>query len=198
MSRNALADAGSALYFSGVVMRAVVVYESMYGNTHLVAERIGAGLEPAFDVLVTAVEGADPSTVANADLLVVGGPTHAHSMTSKQSRKAAVDAAAKDPELEVDPDAEGPGLRDWFDAMTKSSGTPAAAFDTRIDAAAVLTGRASKGIAKRLRRHGFDVIADPESFLVDKHNHLLEGESDRAHAWAASLGVAADRAKSAR
>ena len=33
-------------------MRAVVVYESMYGNTHLIADAIGAGLEAAFDVRV--------------------------------------------------------------------------------------------------------------------------------------------------
>jgi hypothetical protein len=40
----------------------------------------------------------------------------------------------------------------------------ATAFDTRIDAPVALTGRASKGITRMLRHHGFTVVADPESF----------------------------------
>ena len=72
-----------------------------------------------------------------------------------------------------------------------------AAFDTRIDAPAALTGRASKGIAKRLRRCGFDLVAEPESFLVDKHNHLLEGEAERARAWGAALASATVNAHAA-
>jgi len=31
---------------------------------------------------------------------------------------------------------------------------------------AALTGRASKGVARLLRAHGFDVVAQPESFVV--------------------------------
>jgi flavodoxin len=40
-------------------MHAVVVYESMYGNTHLIADAIGAGLEAAFDVRVVPVSHAN-------------------------------------------------------------------------------------------------------------------------------------------
>jgi flavodoxin len=54
-------------------MRAVVVYESMYGNTHLIADAIGAGLETAFDVRVVSVTQAKPEVIAEADLVVVGG-----------------------------------------------------------------------------------------------------------------------------
>jgi len=56
-------------------MRAIVVYESMYGNTHLVAGAIGAGLSTLFDVSVVPVAQADPAVLAGADLVVVGGPT---------------------------------------------------------------------------------------------------------------------------
>ena len=42
-------------------MRAVVVYESMYGNTHLVADAIGAGLITAFEVSVVPVSEASPA-----------------------------------------------------------------------------------------------------------------------------------------
>ena len=51
-------------------MRAVVVYESMYGNTHLIADAIGAGLEADFDVRVVPVSHAGPEVIAEADLVV--------------------------------------------------------------------------------------------------------------------------------
>ena len=63
----------------------------------------------------------------------------------------------------------------------------AAAFDTRLDAAPLLTGRASKSIAKMLRAAGFELAAAPESFLVDKDTHLIAGEEQRAQAWGAGL-----------
>jgi len=171
-------------------MRALVVYESVYGNTHLVADEIAAGLRDAFDVTVVPVEGATAELVADADLLVVGGPTHVHGMSSARSRDAAVEAAKKDENLVLDPDAEGLGLRDWFDAMPGVDGTPAAAFDTRLDASPLLTGRASRGIARRLHKHGFRTIVEPESFLVDKQTHLLPGEAERARAWGDAIAHA--------
>jgi len=51
----------------------------------------------------------------------------------------------------------------------------------------LLTGRASRSIARRLRGLGYRLAADPESFIVDSENHLLTGEADRAEAWAGSL-----------
>jgi hypothetical protein len=177
-------------------MQMLVVYESMYGNTHEIADHIAEGLRLGGDVDVVAVAGATPERLAAADLLVVGGPTHIHGMTTNMSRKAAVepDAVAKgsteDHELHVDPDAEGPGLRDWFGEMKKlDRPVKAVAFDTRIGGgpSAAVTGRASKGITRRLKRHGFDVVAEPESFLVTTENELMEGEAYRATVWAADL-----------
>ena len=74
-------------------MRAVVVYESMYGNTHQVADAIGAGLRSSFEVSVVPVSEAGPAVLADADLVVVGGPTHVHGMSRAGTRKAAVQAA---------------------------------------------------------------------------------------------------------
>jgi hypothetical protein len=173
-------------------MRAVVVYESMFGNTHLVADAIGAGLREggAEEVTVVPVGDATAASPATADLLVVGGPTHAHGMSWASTRKAAVEQAEKPASgLDLDPDAEGPGLRDWFDEMPPL-GVGAAAFDTRIDATPALTGRASKGIAKRLRKHECTLVAEPESFLVTKENHLLPDEEAHARAWGARLAAA--------
>ncbi|HZP28292.1 MAG TPA: flavodoxin domain-containing protein [Acidimicrobiia bacterium] len=170
-------------------MKAIVVYESMYGNTHLIADAIATGLRTAADdvVDVVPVDRADPDALAGADLLVVGGPTHAHGMTWPSTRRAALEAANKPgSDLEVDPDAEGPGLRDWFDRLDHLSGR-AAAFDTRIDAPPAFTGRASKGIAKRLRRHGCTLVAEPTSFLVTKENHLVPDEAAHARDWGSRL-----------
>lgn len=169
-------------------MRGLIVYESIYGNTHVVANHIGAGLGPEFEVDVVSVEGATADLVAAADLLVVGGPTHVHSMSSTRSRQAGRDAAHKPGKtLELDPDAEGEGLRDWFHGLPATAPRAAAAFDTRTDAPALLTGRASKGIGRRLAELGYHLAAEPESFVVDSENHLLAGEADRAEAWGGSL-----------
>ena len=91
-------------------MRAVVVYESMYGNTHLIADAIGTGLAEGFDVTVVPVADADKAVVAGADLVVVGGPTHAHGMSRSSTRQGAADAAAKaagELTLEPGPAAQG-------------------------------------------------------------------------------------------
>jgi hypothetical protein len=78
-------------------------------------------------------------------------------------------------------------LRDWFHELARVHDRGAAAFDTRIDAPAIFTGRASKGIEKRLMHVGYDLVADPVSFLVDKQSHLLPGEAERATQWAAEV-----------
>ncbi len=171
-------------------MRGVVVYESMYGNTHLIAEAIGAGLaDSAYDVVVVPVGQAGHDLVYGADLIVVGGPTHAHSLSRASTRRAAVgDARKPGHELVVEPDAEGPGLREWFESLGQLGG-PAAAFDTRVNVPAWVAGRASRGISKRLRVHGCTVVTEPRSFLVTKHNDLEPGEQAEARRWGQALAA---------
>ena len=173
-------------------MKAIVVYESMFGNTHQVADAVAEGLEDVADVSVHPVSEAVPAVLARADLLVVGGPTHMHGMASNTSHKAAADDARKHPEHVLDPEAEGPALRVWFDGIGKADGARAAAFDTRVPKSKLLTGSAAKGIAKRLSRHGYEVVGE-ESFIVDDMaGPLHEGELERARVWgrglASSLG----------
>jgi len=170
-------------------MRAVVVYESMYGNTHLVADAIGAGLRTAFDVSVIPVSEVNPAVLADADLIVVGGPTHAHGMSRAATRKAAVEAANKPVSpLRAEPGALGPGLRDWFASLGHYP-VKAAAFDTRFHGPAALTGRASKAATRLLRAHGFDVVAEPKSFLVTKQDRLEPQETARARDWGTRLAA---------
>jgi hypothetical protein len=167
-------------------VRALVVYESMYGNTHEIAEHIAAGLRsaPGVEAEAVSVDGASARRVADVDLLVVGGPTHVHGLASGHTRAAAwreVDSPGST--LQLDPAAHDSGLREWLDALAPGGGRAAAAFDTRLDGAAILTGRASHAIGKRLRRKGFDVVADDASFLVDHANTLLPGMAARAEQW---------------
>ena len=168
-------------------MRAVVVYESMYGNTHRVAEAVGDGLRKVAETDVVSVHDAPPSLLAEADLVVVGGPTHTHGMSHDSTRNAAIEAITKpDNVLTLDPDAAGDGIREWIASLGTVHGR-AAAFDTRVNLSALLSGRASKGIAKQLGHHGFDLIAEPESFLVTKDTHLEPAEVERARAWGERL-----------
>lgn len=128
-----------------------------------------------------------PDLLDGADLVVAGGPTHVHGMSSSRTRKGAVEAAHKPGSaLIMDPDADGPGLREWLDQLGRAGGR-AAAFDTRINGPAAFTGRASKTIARRLASRGFTMVAPPESFLVTSASQLLPGEADRAKDWGRQL-----------
>jgi hypothetical protein len=170
-------------------MRALIVFESMYGNTRTISEHIAVGLADRYEVTLVPVAYATPELVAQTDLLVCGAPTHAHGLSRPSTRRAAVEATKKDPALDIEPGADGPGLREWLDGLEHRDGAPAAVFDTRIKAPALLTGRASRRIARRLHRSGRKLAVAPKSFLVDKHNHLLADQPSLAEAWGRSLAV---------
>lgn len=181
-------------------MRTVVVFESMYGNTRAIAEAVARGIERAgaAEVTVLPVSEADGEAIRQADLLVVGGPTHAHGMSHAATRRAARDAADKpDSKLRLDSAAvvDGPGMRVWL-AHVDGTGALSAAFDTRLDAPAIFTGRAAPKIARQLQRRGFAPVADPESFLVTKDTELCPGEIARAQDWGSRLSALANRSKS--
>ena len=170
-------------------MQAFVVYESMFGNTRAIADAIGAGLADAFDVAVVPVAQADAARIRDADLIVVGGPTHVHSMSRASTRKgAAKQAAGEGRGLTLEPGALQEGVREWLTSLGAARGPGmAAAFDTRLQGPVAFTGRASKGISHALRRRGYELIAEPESFVVTKENELCAGEQDRARGWGAAL-----------
>ena len=77
-------------------MRALVVYESMYGNTHVVARNIADGLRRTHEVTLVPAGQATQQLLAVADLLIVGGPTHMHGVSTAASRRKAVQAAGKE------------------------------------------------------------------------------------------------------
>jgi hypothetical protein len=170
-------------------MRAVIVYESMFGNTHAIADAVGKGLEPMLEVVVVPLAEAGRERLGDADLLVVGGPTHFHGMSRTRTRKWAAAIAQKPSnDLVLDRDADGPGGRDWLASLGHGD-TKVAAFDTRFNGPAVLRGRASKAISRKLPKHGFEVVAKPESFFVNLKNHLEPGEEARAQDWGKRLAA---------
>jgi flavodoxin len=173
-------------------MKALVVYESMYGNTAAVGDAIAASLRAhGAEVEAGLVSKMDPTDTADVELLVVGGPTHVHGMSSSRSRKTAAD----DVENTFPDPTVAPGLREWLKQLPEGTGRLAAAFDTRIDKPIILTGSAAKGIGRRLMGRGFRLVLEPECFLVSTQNELLDGELQHATSWGAELAErAAERA----
>jgi Flavodoxin len=180
-------------------MQVAIVYESLFGNTHDIAEAVAQGVreaEPDAQVTCVRVADADPAQISGVDLLVVGGPTHMLGMSSAMSRTMGLHTNETEltehpgggtPVLAAEPGAEGPGLRNWFHSLPKQAHHRlGAAFDTR--AGTKLAGGASHGIAHRLRRHGYELVAEPEGFAVEEaEGPLRAGEHDRARLWGAAL-----------
>jgi hypothetical protein len=160
--------------------RALVVYESMWGNTGQVAEAVARGLggAPAVEVRDAPTTGLD-----DLDLLVVGGPTHAFSMTRASTRHEAHAQGAPRGD-------EGRGIRELLAQLPEQVLVPMATFDTRVAKARHLPGSAARAAEKDLRHHHQAWVVAHESFYVeDTPGPLVTGELERAEAWARQLAV---------
>ncbi|HEY8524679.1 MAG TPA: flavodoxin domain-containing protein [Acidimicrobiales bacterium] len=164
-------------------MRALVVYESMFGNTEAVARAVGAGLAALMPTDVVEVGRAPAALGDDVDLLVVGGPTHAFGLSRRRTRAD----AAKQAEGQLV--SRGFGLREWLAVLDRPrDGVAAAAFDTRVKVP--LPGSAARAATRRLRRLGFRVAARPTTFWVTGTlGPLADGELDRARAWGEAFPV---------
>ena len=171
-------------------MRGVVIYESMFGNTRRIAQAIGDGLASALEVRLIRADQATGSDLDGISLVVVGAPTHAWGLPSAKNRQGALSSVRRPgSDLVLEPDADSlPGVREWLNSLG-DAGTLGAVFDTRFSAPVIFTGHASKSIARSMLRHGIDVVLPPESFLVDRKNHLVPGEVERARVWALDVGA---------
>ena len=159
-------------------MKAMVVYDSMYGNTEKVAQAIGDALGSPEEVKTLRVGDVKPEQLAGVTLLVVGSPTQRFSPTPATT--AFLKGIPKD------------GL----------AGVKVAAFDTRITEAEIeririlafmvrLFGYAAEPMAKRLEQKGGAVAVPPEGFYVGgTEGPLLDGELERAVAWARQIAAA--------
>jgi flavodoxin len=151
--------------------KAIVVYDTVYGNTEGVAQAIGKGIDGAKVVKVSEISPAD---VSDIELLVVGAPTQKFRATTR--------------------------IIDFIKLLPNetTSKLKVAAFDTRMDLKAIKSkvfrfivkkgGFAAKPIDRLLRRKGAKSIADPEGFKVSGHEGpLKEGELERATEWGKKL-----------
>ena len=146
-------------------LRALLVYESMFGNTEEVARDVAAGLVDA-GVLVRLVDvtSARPADEYDFDLLVVGAPTHAFSLSRPSTREDAVHKGARST-------AAATGLREWLGAMSghgRQHGM-AAAFDTRVTSMRRLPKAASTRAYHLLDHLGFDDAVPADR--VPGHRH---------------------------
>jgi len=162
-------------------MYALIVYESMFGNTKQIAEAVADGLATAMRTEVMEVGSAPASVSEDLGLLVVGGPTHAFGMSRASTRQS---AAQQGRVL-----SQGQGVREWLATLgTPSARLASAAFDTRI-AKPRMPGSAARGVAKRLRRLGLAAVTPAESFYVTgTQGPLVAGEVERARQWGERLG----------
>jgi len=155
-------------------MRSLVVYDSVFGNTELIAQEIARVLPPEKETPLVRVSEFDPTLLSAVELLIVGSPTRKFRPTE------AIDNFVK--------------------AMParKLAGVKIAAFDTRfsledIRSSAVrfvvrIGGYAAKQIAEQLMKKGGELILPPEGFLVvGEQGPLKPGELERAGQWAREI-----------
>jgi flavodoxin I len=164
---------------SEVVMKALVIFDSFFGNTEQIARAIGAALAGDFDVEVVRVGEFKPEQLSAVQLLIVGSPTRGFRPT--------------------------PAINSFIDAMPAGGlkGVEIAAFDTRVTAEDVhnivytpmakIFGFAAKPMSDKLARKSGHITVPPEGFVVaGEKGPLKEGELERAAAWARQI-VASQR-----
>ncbi len=159
-------------------MKAIVAYDSAYGNTEQIARAIGSALGSEQEVETLRVGDVTPQKLEGISVLVVGSPTQKFSPT-----------AATNGLLKRIPSG---GLR----------GVKVAAFDTRFTEAEIervkilaffvrIFGYAAEPIADKLRKKGGELAIPPEGFYVGgTEGPLLDGELERAAAWAKQIAAA--------
>jgi hypothetical protein len=169
-------------------MKAIVVYESYWGNTASVAQAIAEGLGEGARAMSTA--DAKGEALAGVDLIVAGSPIIAFSLPSEKTRNGmAAKPDAKAPSL---PDLSHPSLRTWLVALPQAGAggggaavVRAAAFETGFK---LSPGGSAGKILRMLGEKGFRPVAKKQRFLVKtSFGPMKEGELDRAKAWGAEL-----------
>jgi hypothetical protein len=161
-------------------MKSLVVYESWFGNTRRLAKAIASALAEEGEVELVSVDDPLPSFL-HVDLIVLGAPTHVHGLSSPRSRRGAIDQQGGAGEI-------GIGARGWIDRLPLCGGPRFAIFDTRAHKPELLVGSAAHGMARRVRRRGYRLVVDSESFFVHgTPGPLEEGELERAEEWGRTL-----------
>jgi flavodoxin len=146
-------------------MKTLVVYDSVYGNTEIIARAIGDAI--AGEVPVLRVDEASAGDLETADLLILGSPTHGAMPTEAVQ-----------------------GLLRGIGSPAREA-AKAATFDTRLTWRFLERwgGFAAPKIADTLKEKGWTLVGEPGGFFVKglKKGPLKPGEADRAATWAKAL-----------
>jgi flavodoxin len=164
--------------------RALVVYESMYGNTARIADAICTGLRENIPAEMVPAYRAPTEVPGDVRLLVVGGPTHAFSMSRLSTRQEAFKQGDLVTPIDV-------GIREWLAALEpagRADAPLAATFDTRIAKVRRLPGSAARSAAKVLRRMGFRLLSTDSFFVNETTGPIRDVEIERAQRWGEELG----------
>ncbi len=160
-------------------MKAIVVYESHWGNTAAIARAIAEGLGQDTRALTTSE--ATGQALAGVDLIVAGAPIIGFQLPTD---KMLQDMTAKPGRAPGKPDMSHPSMRVWLEALPAGRGA-ATAFETGFR---LSPGGAKTAIFKGLARAGYRQAAKGQRFLVHgSYGPVRDGELDRARAWGAEL-----------
>jgi flavodoxin len=155
-------------------MKALILYDSVYGNTEKIALAIGNALGPQEDVSVIKVSDAKPGQFAGLDLFIVGAPTQRFRTTTAMSDL-----------LKMIPENILKGVKvaafDTRLSINEINKTPILAFFVRLFG---VNAYAARPIANRLKKKGGKLAGSPEGFFVEGiEGPLVEGELERAVNW---------------
>lgn len=160
-------------------MKAIVVYESLWGNTAAVARAIAEGLGPGAQALTTAE--AAGTALDGVDLIVAGAPVLAFRLPTEEIRAG---QGANPGRAPAPPDLSHPAMRTWLSGLPKGQGR-CAAFETRLWWS---PGGATSAIERGLEGAGYRPVAKRQRFVVKgAYGPLRPGELERARGWGAEL-----------
>lgn len=166
-------------------MKALVVYESLWGNTAAVARAIAEGMGSG--VLALPTSEATDQMLTGVDLLVAGAPLMGFTLPTDSARKS-IETDQK--HQDNPPDLSHPTMRSWLETLSGRSGF-ATAFKTRFRRS---PGSAAKRIQRALVAAGYQPAVQPERFVVlGTYGPLKDGEIDRAREWGATIVETANR-----
>jgi hypothetical protein len=164
-------------------MKAVVVYESFWGNTAAIARAIAEGMGQGVRALST-TEASGPA-MADVDLVVAGAPVLGFQLPSEGMRH---NIAANPGGAPSAPDLSHPSMRSWLEALPEAHGSYAT-FETGLRWS---PGGATAAIGRGLEQAGRRQLVRGQRFVVKgKWGPLRDGEPERARLWGAELARAA-------
>jgi flavodoxin len=141
-------------------MKTLIIFDSYFGNTKLIAEAIGK--EFGEETKVITVADFQKEDLTGLGLLIVGSPI--------RGWKAS------------------PPIQEFLTSLSQNQlqGVKAASFDTRVRI--FFHGDAAKSISQKLRDVGAEIIAEPQGFYVKgKEGPLEDAEIEKAIQWAKTI-----------